>query len=116
MCVFYASLVAQSVKNLPTMQEKWVQFLGQEDTLEKEMATHSSGRVRCVPGSQEETKTTELKTQRTSEVIRKKLGGDHGHCEDTRLWFRGWEQPSQWPQDTCIMPSSWEPPHPPGHI
>ena len=37
-----ASLVAQSVKNLPVMQETWVQFLGQEDPLEKDMATHSS--------------------------------------------------------------------------
>ena len=37
-----ASLVAQLVKNLPTMQEIWVQFLGQENPLEKEMATHSS--------------------------------------------------------------------------
>ena len=36
------SLVAQSVKNLPAMQETWVQSLGQEDPLEKEMATHSS--------------------------------------------------------------------------
>ena len=34
--------VAQMVKRLPTMQETWVQSLGQEDTLEKEMATHSS--------------------------------------------------------------------------
>ena len=30
------------VKNLPAMQEVWVQSLGQEDPLEKEMATHSS--------------------------------------------------------------------------
>ena len=30
------------IKNLPTMQEKQVQFLSQEDPLEKEMATHSS--------------------------------------------------------------------------
>ena len=30
------------VKNLPLMQEIWVQFLGQEDPLEKELATHSS--------------------------------------------------------------------------
>ena len=30
------------VKNLPAMQERQVQFLGQEDPLEKEMATHSS--------------------------------------------------------------------------
>ena len=37
-----ASLVAQLVKNLPAMQETWVQSLGQEDPLEKEMATHSS--------------------------------------------------------------------------
>ena len=36
------SLVAQTVKHLPTMQETWVQSLGQEDALEKEMATHSS--------------------------------------------------------------------------
>ena len=30
------------VKNLPAMQETWVRFLGQEDSLEKEMAIHSS--------------------------------------------------------------------------
>ena len=36
-----ASLVAQLVKNLPAVQETWVQFLSQEDTLEKEMATYS---------------------------------------------------------------------------
>ena len=37
-----ASLVAQTVKNLPAMQEAWVQSLGQKDPLEKEMAIHSS--------------------------------------------------------------------------
>ena len=36
------SLVAQMVKHLPPMQETWVQSLGWEDPLEKEMATHSS--------------------------------------------------------------------------
>ena len=35
-----ASLVAQTVKNLPAMQEIWVQSLGWEDPLEKGMATH----------------------------------------------------------------------------
>ena len=42
---YWASLVAQLVKNCPPMQEMqemWVRFLGQEDPLEKEMATHSS--------------------------------------------------------------------------
>ena len=37
-----APLVAQTVKNLPAIQETWVQSLGWEDTLEKSMATHSS--------------------------------------------------------------------------
>ena len=36
------SLVAQSVNNLPAMQETGVRFLGGDDPLEKEMATHSS--------------------------------------------------------------------------
>ena len=36
------SLVAQSVKNLPAVEETWVQSLGQENPMEKEMATHSS--------------------------------------------------------------------------
>ena len=34
--------MAQSVKRLPAMQETWVQSLGQEDSLEKKMATHTS--------------------------------------------------------------------------
>ena len=37
-----SSLVAQTVKHLPTMRETWVQSLGREDLLEKEMALHSS--------------------------------------------------------------------------
>ena len=38
----WASLVAQTVKNLPAIQETWVQSPDQEDSLEKGMATHSS--------------------------------------------------------------------------
>ena len=34
-------LMAQTVKNLPAVQETWVRLLGQEDPLEKEMPTHS---------------------------------------------------------------------------
>ena len=37
-----ASLVVQMVKDLPAIQETWVWSLGQEDPLEKEMATHSN--------------------------------------------------------------------------
>ena len=41
------------VKNLPVMQEIKVQSLGQEDPLEKEMATHSSILVSEIPGTKE---------------------------------------------------------------
>ena len=40
--VLWASLVAQMVKNLPAMQETQVQFLRQDNPLEKGMATYSS--------------------------------------------------------------------------
>ena len=42
LAIIWASLVAQLGKNLPAMQETQVQFLGQEDPMEKEMAIYSS--------------------------------------------------------------------------
>ena len=47
------SLVAQTVKRLPTMQETWVRSLGREDPLEKEMAPHSSTLAWKIPWTQE---------------------------------------------------------------
>ena len=47
------SLVAQTVKRLPTMRETWVQSLGREDLLEKEMATHSSILTWNIPWTEE---------------------------------------------------------------
>ena len=49
----WASLVAQRLKHLPAMQETWVQSLGQEDPLEKEMATHSSILAWRIPWTEE---------------------------------------------------------------
>ena len=49
---FRASLMAQMVKRLPAMQETWVWSLGQEDPLEKEMATHSSNLAWKIPWSE----------------------------------------------------------------
>ena len=46
-------LIAQPVKNLPAMQETWVQSLGREDRLEKEMATHSSILAWRIPWTEE---------------------------------------------------------------
>ena len=48
-----ASLMAQMVKNPPTMQETWVQFLGWEDPLGKGMATHSSILAWRIPRTEE---------------------------------------------------------------
>ena len=52
--LFYIpSLVAQTVKNLPAILETCVQSLGQEDPLEKDMATHSSILVWRIPQTEE---------------------------------------------------------------
>ena len=58
----WVSLVAQMVKNLPAMQETQVQFLGQEDPLEKGMVTHSSILAWEIPWTEE------------SEGLKKSLG------------------------------------------
>ena len=47
------SLVTQMVKNLPAMQETWVQSLGQKDLLERGMATHSSILTWRIPWTEE---------------------------------------------------------------
>ena len=49
----YDTLIAQSVKNLPAMQEIQVQSLGQEDPLEVGMATHSNIFAWRIPGTGE---------------------------------------------------------------
>ena len=48
-----ASLVAWTVKNLLAMQETWLQSLGREDPLEKEMTTHSSILAWKIPWTEE---------------------------------------------------------------
>ena len=48
-----ASLVIQTVKNPPAMQETWVPSLAHEDPLEKEMATHSNILARRIPWTEE---------------------------------------------------------------
>ena len=57
------SFVAQLVKNLSAVQETWVQFLGQEDPLEKEMATHSSILAWRIPWTEEPGKLQSMGSQ-----------------------------------------------------
>ena len=52
------------VKSLPTMLETWVRSLGQEDTLEKEMATHSSTLAWKIPWTEELGRLQSMASQR----------------------------------------------------
>ena len=62
--LYRTSLIARLVKNLPTMQETWVQSLGQEDPLEEEMATHSSILAWRIPRTKEPDKLQFMESQR----------------------------------------------------
>ena len=57
-------MVAQMVERLPTMQETRVQSLGQEDLLEKEMATHSSVLAWKIPWTEEPGRLQSMGLQR----------------------------------------------------
>ena len=57
------NLVAQLVKNLPAVQETQVSFLGWEDTLEKEMAIHSSIPAWRIPWTEEPGRLQTLRLQ-----------------------------------------------------
>ena len=66
-----ASLVVQRLKHLPAMWETWVRSLGQEDPLEKEMATHSSILAWRIPWTEElgELQSTGRKESDTTERL-----------------------------------------------
>ena len=59
-----ASLVAQTVKHLPTMRETQVRSLGREDPLEKEMATHSSILAWKIPWTEDPARLQSMDSQR----------------------------------------------------
>ena len=52
------------VKSMPAMRETWVQSLGQEDPLEKEMATHSSVLAWRIPWTEEPSRLQSMGLQR----------------------------------------------------
>ena len=57
-------LVAEMIRRLPTMQETRVQFLGWEDLLEKEMATHPSILAWRIPWAEEPDRLQSMGSQR----------------------------------------------------
>ena len=68
-----ASLVPQTVKNLPAMQETWVPSLGQEDPLGTGMASHSSILAWKIPWTEELGRWQSMGSQR--------LSNSHTHTE-----------------------------------
>ena len=60
----WASLVAQRVKNLPTMREIWVRSLGWEDPLEEGMATYSSILAWKIPWTEKPGRLQSMGSQR----------------------------------------------------
>ena len=73
----WASFIAQLVKNLPAMQETRVQSLGQEDPLEKEMATHSSILAWRIPWAEEPGRLQSTGSQESDTTLR--LNHHHHH-------------------------------------
>ena len=81
------SLMAQTVQNPPAVQETWVQSLGQEDPLEKEMATHSSILAWRIPWTEQPGGLPSMGSQElnmTKWLIL--LGGEGKRVELNSLW------------------------------
>ena len=64
MLAIEASLVVQTVKNLPAIQETWVQSLNQEDPLEKGVTTHYSITAWRIPWTEESGRLRSMESQR----------------------------------------------------
>ena len=82
--------MAQTVKNLLAMQETWVQSLGQEDILEKEMATHSSILTSRIPWTEEFGELQSMGSQRV------------GHNWVTNTFIIPWCSGKYWAQETDL--------------
>ena len=96
---FWATLVAQTVKNLPAMQKTWVQALCQEDPLEKEMATHSSILAWKSPRTEEPDGLQSMELQR----VRHDWSNYHFHICQT---FYGYGGHCPWAPFSGMAPSS----------
>ena len=65
-----SSLIVQLVKNLPAMQETRVRSLGQENALEKQMATHSSILASRIPWTEEPGRLQSIGSQEMDTILR----------------------------------------------
>ena len=94
MCITGASLVAQMVKKLPASWGTWVLSLGEEDPLEKGMATHTSILARRIPWTEKPggLQSTGLQRVRHNQVTITFM------CTVTLLYSRGWHNIVNQPQ------------------
>ena len=115
----WASLVAQMVKRLPTVWETWVRSLGQEDPLEKEMATHSSTLAWKIPWTEERSRLQSMGSQRgghdwaTSHPRAEGgVGGSEGKAppamQETLVQSLGWEDPLEKEMATHSSILAWK--------
>ena len=82
-----ASLVAQAVKNLPTIQETWAQSLGREDPLEKGMAIYSNILAWRIPWTKETGRLQSMRSQRVGHDLASNTNTSGGLNAITRVLF-----------------------------
>ena len=87
-----SSLVAQTVKNLPAVQETWVRSLSGEDPLERGMATHSRILAWRIPRTEEPGGLQSMELQKS--LTRFSVDFHFHLCEKRWIWGRPLETPS----------------------
>ena len=90
------NLLCSSVSSLPPMQENWIPFLGQEDPLEKEMATHSSFFAWRIPWTKEPSRLQSMVLQQSTMTERVSAHAHaltHTHAQ-SYLGFRDKAEPA----------------------
>ena len=109
------SLVAQTVKRLPAVQETWVQSLRREDSLEKEMATHSSTFGWKIPWMEEPGRLQSMGLQRvrhTTKQLHSLFKLHATQCARSRGGLKGGQSPGPGRQELprvwpcCAVPTS----------
>ena len=100
------SLVAQTIKCLSTMWETWVQSLGWEDPLEKEMAIHSSTIAWKIPWTEEPGRLQSMGSQRVGHDWATSLFTFPFSSKSTRLYPRSKSNSAHWYHSDTLWPST----------
>ena len=98
-CAFYrhlgASLVAQMAKNPPAIWETWVQSLGWEDHLKKEMATHSSILAWRIPMDRGAWRATVHGVAKSRTQLKRPSTTKHRTAQHRGIWLPRWEEETE---------------------